>query len=212
MKCEHEHHHSHSDEGHAHHHAFDDPHSFAQRLDAPERDDWQKPEEVLASFQLPDDAVVADIGAGTGYFVVRLARHLVNGTVIGLDTEPQMVAYLRQRARDLELANVDARVVEPTGALPLQEPLDLLLCVDTYHHMPDRVSLFARYAKHLKPGGRLVVIDRPVEAPEGPPAEFRLSAETVREELALAGFTLAEERAFLLPNQFYLSFTLTAEA
>lgn len=193
------------------HHGFDDPSAAAQRLEAPERDGWQKPEDVIASFRLPHDATVAEIGAGTGYFVVRLAKHLTDGTVIGLDAQPQMVAYLRRRAAELGLTNVDARLVE-AEALPLTERLDLLLCVDAYHHIADRVSLFSRYAKHLKRGGKLVIIDRAIEAPEGPPAEFRLSTETVREEMAQAGYVLVADMDFLLPHQYYLAFTPTATA
>lgn len=203
-------HHPPSGKPHAHHHhGFDDPAALAQRFDAPERDAWQKPEEVVASFRLPADATVAEIGAGTGYFVVRLAQRLPKGLVIGLDAEPKMVAYLRQRAADLGLTNVDARLVQPAGAVPLTERLDLLLCVDTYHHIPDRVSFFSRYANHLKGGGKLVVIDRAVDAPEGPPAELRLSTETVRDELAQAGFTPVADLDILLPHQYYLAFTPT---
>lgn len=183
----------------------------AQRLDAPERDAWQRPEEVIASFQLSDDATIAEIGAGTGYFVVRLARHLTNGTVIGLDAQPQMVAYLRLRAAELGLTNVDARLIQ-AEALPLTEQLDLLLCVDTYHHIVDRVSLFSRYAKHLKRGGKLVIIDRAIDAPDGPRAELRLSTQTVQEELAQAGYTPVADMNFLLPYQYYLAFTPTATA
>lgn len=150
------------------HHGFADVNAVARRLETRERDAWQKPEEVIASFQLPSDALVAEIGAGTGYFVVRLAEVLSDGAVIGLDAEPKMVAYLRRRAADLGLANLDARLVRPSAPIPLAEPVDLLLCVDTYHHIPHRVSLFAHYAQHLKRGGRLVVIDRPASAPEGP--------------------------------------------
>ena len=70
--------------------------------------------------------------------------------------------------------------------------------------------MFSRYAKHLKRGGKLVIIDRAVDAPEGPPAELRLSTETVQEELAQAGLTLVVEKTFLLPVQYYLAFTPTA--
>lgn len=205
MKCEHGHeappgaHHAHG--------GFDDPAAFASRLDSPERDAWQKPDEVIASFRLPRDATVAEIGAGTGYFAVRLARRLSEGTVIALDAEPKMVAYLRQRAADLGLANLDARLVRQADAIPLAEAVDLILCVDAYHHIPDRVETFARYARHLKRGGRLVVIDRAPNAPDGPPAHFRLSAATVEQELAQSGFALLGSMDFLLPYQFYLAFT-----
>ena len=210
MKHDHGHHGPPSAEGHAHH-SFDDPSVFAQWLDAPERDAWQRSEEVIASFQLSDDATIAEIGAGTGYFVVRLAGHLTNGTVIGLDAQPRMVAYLRQRTAELGLTNVDARLIR-AEALPLTEQLDLLLCVDTYHHIVDRVSLFSRYAKHLKRGGKLVIIDRAIDAPDGRPAELRLSTQTVQEELAQAGYTPVADMNFLLPYQYYLAFTPTATA
>ena len=210
MKHTHDHHDPPADDPHAsHHHGFDDPSAFAQRFDAPERDAWQKPEEVIASFHLPTDATVAEIGAGTGYFVVRLARHLSNGTVIGLDAEPKMVEYLRHRAAGLGLTNVDARLVRPADAIPLTEQLDLLLCVDAYHHMSERVSLFSNYREHLKDGGNLVIIDRAADAPDGPPAEYRLSTKTVKEELTAAGFTVVADKDFLLPHQNFLVFRPT---
>lgn len=211
MKHDHEHGTPPSRKGHVHH-GFDDPSMFAERLDAPERDAWQKPEAVIASFQLSHDATVAEIGAGTGYFVIRLARHLSNGTVIGLDAEPKMVAYLRQRAAELGLANVDARLVQQEEALPLKEQVDLLLCVDTYHHISDRVASFSTYLKHLNPGGKLVIIDRVHSAPEGPPAHLHLETGTVKAELAESGFRLIAEMDFLQPHQFYLGFTPTASS
>ncbi len=208
MKHEHGHDTPASGGPHAHH-SFDDPAAFAQRLDAPERDAWQKPDEVLASFQLSDDATVAEIGAGTGYFVVRLARHLTNGTVIGLDAEPKMVAYVQQRAEELGLTNVDARLAQQDAASALHEQVDLLLCVDTYHHLADRVAYFSTYLHHLTVGGKLIIIDRALSAPEGPPADHRLSPETVKQELTRAGFTLVTEIDFLLPYQYYLVFQPT---
>ncbi len=208
MKHEHRHGTPTSAERHTQH-SFDDPSAFAQRLDAPERDAWQKPEDVIASFQLSDDATVAEIGSGTGYFVVRLARHLKQGMVIGLDAEPKMVAYLQQRAEELELTNVDARLVQQAEAIASMEQVDLLLCVDSYHHISDRVSLFSNYSKHLKRGGKLIIIDRAFSAPEGPPADHLLPIETVKQELTQAGFTPVTELDFLLPYQYYLVFAAT---
>jgi SAM-dependent methyltransferase len=206
MNNEHEHHTFSSDERHGHH-GFADAEAVAKRLEAPERESWQKPEEVIASFQLPNDATVAEIGAGTGYFVLRLARSLSRGSVVGLDTEPRMVEYLRQRIADLALPNAEARLVDLSAAIPLAEPVDLLLCVDTYHHIPDRISYISGFAEHLKRSGKLVIIDRPLEAPEGPPAYHRISAQTVAEEMARAGFTLIESVDLLQPYQYYLAFT-----
>ncbi|CAN5670389.1 hypothetical protein BH09CHL1_BH09CHL1_00330 [soil metagenome] len=148
---------------------------------------------------MPNDATVAEIGAGTGYFVVRLDRVFNGGKVIGIDTEPQMVAYLRKRVAELGLTNVDTRLVRPSEAIPLDEQVDLLLCADTYHHIPDRDSLFSNYAKHLKQGGKLVIIDRPLNAPEGPPSDLRLSAETVVEERGEPGLPWLRAWTFFIP-------------
>lgn len=193
-------------------HHFDDPATFAKRLDAHERDAWQKPEEIIDSFRLPHDAIVADIGAGTGYFVVRLAQYLTHGKVIGLDEEPRMVAYLQQRVVELGLTNVETRLIQAEAEIPLEEKVDLLLCVDTYHHIANRVAYFSRYRKYLKAEGKLCIIDRAVDAPEGPPPSHRLSPDRVKAELQNAGFALVLDRDFLLPYQYYLVFERTTDA
>lgn len=195
----------HHGDGHSHS-AFDNPEMFAERFDSPERDEWQKPNEVIESFHLSDNATVAEIGAGTGYFAVRLARHLKNGTVIALDEAPQMVAYLKKRATELGLMNVDARPANVDGRINLQEKLDLIMCVDAYHHISDRVSYFSNLIKHLNEGGKLVVIDRAENAPAGPPPAYRVPPEAVIKEMGQAGFGLTDEADFLLPYQFYLAF------
>jgi cyclopropane fatty-acyl-phospholipid synthase-like methyltransferase len=201
MKQDHEH--------HSPHHRFDDPSALATHLDAPERDVWQQPEAVIESFQLADDATVAEIGPATGYFAVRLARRLKHGTVIGLDAEPKMVAYLQQRAAELGLTNIDARLAHSDQAIDLHQPVDLLLCVDTYHHLTDRVVYFSTCRHQLKADGKLIIIDRAANAPEGPPAGHRIPSATVKEELTNAGFTCVAELDFLLPYQYYLAFRPT---
>src|SRR5688572_28419135 len=83
---------------HTHRHGFGDAEKWAKVFDDPERDAWQKPHEVIQALALKPDAIVADIGAGTGYFSVRFARMLPNGRVYGVDTEPGMVKHLAERA------------------------------------------------------------------------------------------------------------------
>src|SRR6266496_1223846 len=89
-----------------HRHRFGDAEKWAKVFDDPERDAWQKPHEVIEALALAPDAVVADIGSGTGYFAVRLARFVPKGRVYGVDTEPGMVKYLAERARREGLANL----------------------------------------------------------------------------------------------------------
>jgi len=137
-----------------HQHRFSDAEKWAKVFDDPARDEWQKPDEVIRALKLVPEARVADIGAGTGYFAVRLARAVPEGQVFGVDAEPDMVRYLRERARREGLANLTAVAAKP-GDPSLPTAVDLVILVDTYHHVPDRERYFRELKKALRPGGRL---------------------------------------------------------
>lgn len=190
--------------GHAMHHRFQDAEAWAQEFDAPERDAWQQPDRVIAALALAPDAVVADLGAGTGYFSVRLARAVPQGRVLALDVEAEMVRYLADRAQREGLANLLAGEATATDA-GLREPVDLVLVVDTYHHIEDRTAYFARLRERLRPGGRLAIVDFRLDSERGPPREHKIAPETVRAELEAAGYTLAASHDFL-PDQYFLIF------
>jgi len=91
---------------HTHDHGFSGAQEWAKVFDDPMRDAWQKPHEVIQALALKPDAVVADIGSGTGYFAVRFAHMVPKGKVYGLDTEPDMVKYLAERAKREGLRNL----------------------------------------------------------------------------------------------------------
>ena len=93
---------------HTHEHAFEDADKWAEVFDDPKRDAWQKPHEVIEALKLKPDALIADIGAGTGYFTVRLARAVPAGKVFAVDLEPDMVKHLAERAKREHLANIVA--------------------------------------------------------------------------------------------------------
>ena len=132
-------------------HRFDDPERYAQSFDAPERDAWQMPEQVIAALEIAPGAAVADIGAGTGYFTVRLARDTAAATVYAVDIEASMVDYVRRRAAEAGLGNVLGVVADPDSP-NLPAPVDLVLIVNTYHHIPERVAYFTALRSHLAPG------------------------------------------------------------
>jgi cyclopropane fatty-acyl-phospholipid synthase-like methyltransferase len=187
-------------------HRFD-PAQSARSLENPERDAWQKPDQVLAVLELKPGQIVADIGAGTGYFSVRLARAAAAPKVYAADIEPRMVDYLRQRAEKEGLKNVTAILASETSA-NLPEPVDCVLIVNTYHHIGQRVNYFRLLAKSLRPGGRIAIIDFKKGAPGGPPDHFRFTAQEIQTELARAGFELQVQHDFL-PNQMFLIFRRT---
>jgi predicted methyltransferase len=188
-----------------HQHSFGDAEKWSHVFDDPARDAWQKPHEIIRALALKPDAAVADIGAGTGYFSVRLANMLRKGTVYAVDIEPDMVKYLAERAQREGLKNLKAVAARPDDAR-LPAKVDLILLVDVYHHIEQRESYFRRLAASLKPGGRLAVIDFRLDSPEGPPKEARIAPERVKAELAKAGYSLAQEHGFL-PRQYFLVFT-----
>lgn len=185
---------------------FNRPEIFVEKFDGPERDEWQKPDEVIKSFNLVEDATVAEIGAGTGYFAVRLAEQVKNVQIICFEQSPKMAAYLGKRVKELGLSNVDVRMDGSDGVLTLEKKADLIFSVDVYHHIQDRVGFFTQAAQALSPEGRVVIIDRTEERVEGHPTGHRIPADTVKEEMRVAGLELAEEFDFLLPVQYYLSF------
>ncbi len=187
-----------------HQHSFSGAEHWAHVFDDPSRDAWQKPHEVIQALALPSDAVVADLGSGTGYFAMRFATMVPKGRVYGVDIEPDMVKYLAERAQREKRSNVTAVAGAPDDPR-LPEKADLILMVDVFHHIEDRERYFRKLRGSLKPDGRIAIIDFRMESPEGPPKAARIAPEQVKVELKRAGYTLDREHGFL-PNQYFLVF------
>jgi SAM-dependent methyltransferase len=187
------------------HHSFSQAEVWAKEFDDPSRDTWQKPDMVLDALTLDRNALVADIGAGTGYFSMRLAKRVPDGKVFAIDVEPDMLRYLSERAHREHLNNV-IPVVANEESPNIPEPVDVILIVDTYHHIDDRPAYFTALKKLLRPQGRLAIVDFKPDSPEGPPPAHRISAEKVTEELKAAGYSLIAAHSFL-PRQYFLVFT-----
>lgn len=176
-------------------------------LEGPDRDAWQQPGRIMDALGIGDGSVVADIGAGGGWFTVRLARRVgPNGLVYAEDVQRQMIESIERRVQREALRNV--RVVLGTNEdprLPLAA-LDAALIVDAYHEMDGRVPLLRNLAKSLKPNGRLGIIDFKLEGGgPGPPLDERISPDLVIAEAQAAGLRLLSQEAFL-PFQYLLVF------
>jgi len=186
-----------------------DPELSAKSFDDPARDAWQLPDRVIETLHLKPGQVVADIGSGTGYFTVRLAKSPAAPKVYGADIEPGMVTYLRDRAVKEGAGNVVA--VQAAADTPnLPEAVDLVLIVDTYHHIGNRETYFRKLRSSLKPGGRVALIDFKLDSPDGPPQEFRITPEKFRTEMSKAGYKLAVQYDFL-PRQNFLIFEVAGK-
>jgi SAM-dependent methyltransferase len=191
-----EHHH-----GGGMHRRFDDAERWAKVFDDPSRDAWQQPDRVLAALELGPGMTVADIGAGTGYFTVRLARAISDGQVIATDIEPDMVRYMTERARREGLHNVRAVVTPPRDPQLPPRSVDRILVVDVWHHLEDRAAYARALAAALRPGGMIAVVDFTMAATQGPPREHRLLPEEILADLRGAGLT-ASLSPVQLPQQY----------
>jgi ubiquinone/menaquinone biosynthesis C-methylase UbiE len=189
------------------HHGFHNVEHWVQVFESPERAKWQKPDEVVRALHLRPGQVVADIGAGTGYFTLRFARAVApTGEAIGLDIEPAMVAYMKADAKRLQAKNYRARLVKPDDPEFASRSVDVVFFCDTLHHLEHRVAYFRRLAPVLKPGGRVVVIDfKKKPLPVGPPPADKISREEMISEFRTAGYRLVREHHFL-PYQYFLEF------
>lgn len=175
------------------HHSFDDVARWVQVFDDPGRDAWQKPDEVLHALGILPGMTVADLGAGTGYFSVHLARAVGDkGRVLAIDIEPKLVAYMKERATKARLAQlVPVLALADDPKLPARG-VDLVLIVDTWHHIDDRLHYLAKLAAGLKAGGRVAVVDfKKGDFPVGPPDAHKLTADAVTAEFLAAGWTPA---------------------
>lgn len=199
--------------GHHHHddatvrHSFDDVRHWQSVFDDPARDEWQKPVELVQALGIRAGMSVADIGAGTGYLIRHLAAAVGDeGTVFAVDPEPNLVRHLRERAEKEGLR----QVIPVLGSLDNPRlpggALDLIVIVNTLHHIDARVEYLQRLQPTLKPGGRVAIVDFKKEpVPVGPPPEHKLAPDQVIDEFSRAGYRLVD-RPTLLPYQYVLVF------
>jgi len=184
---------AHAPSSHAHDgspHRFRDAERWSKVFDDPKRDAWQKPDAVIRELRLAPDDVVADLGAGTGYFSVRLARAVPKGRVLAIDNEQSMLDFTRKRAEQDGVKNIETLLATESDP-KLPAGVDVVLIVDTYHHLSERVAYFERVRTKLADGGRVVVVDFKMgKLPVGPPDDHKIARETIESEMKQAGYSL----------------------
>jgi ubiquinone/menaquinone biosynthesis C-methylase UbiE len=186
-----------------------DSSAYIAFLDDPARDAYQKPDEVMKALALRPGEVVADIGAGSGYFTVRFARAVGDtGRVYAVDISPDMIRHLNRRIRDAGIRNVVTVLSEPDDPLLPEASVDRFVIVDTWHHIEDKEGYLARLKRILKPRGQVVHIDfQKRDLPVGPPLGMKIAREDLVKQMEDAGFRLAGEHT-LLPYQYFLVFAV----
>jgi ubiquinone/menaquinone biosynthesis C-methylase UbiE len=188
-------------EGGRHQHPPRDPEAYAKRLEDPGRDRWQKPELVIDTLRLRPDEVVADIGAGSGYFTRRIARHVSKVYAVDIN------AKLLDKARESSPGNVETILATESDPKLPDASVDTIFICDVLHHIGQRPAYYRKLASALKPRGRMVIIDfHKRELPVGPGPEMKLDDGEVRKELEAAGFRLKSNHRGLLEYQYFLEF------
>ncbi|MDX9720721.1 MAG: class I SAM-dependent methyltransferase [Myxococcota bacterium] len=192
--------------GHSGHqeHRFEDPESYAERWNAPERDAWQQPQAIIDAMELEGAMKVADLGAGTGYFLPFLSAAVgPEGEVFAIDTESSMLSYIDKQMQAAGLSNVTTVQADASSSGLQEQSVDRILSVNVWHHIPNRGSYSQHLFERLRPGGSVWIVDFLEDSPMGPPLEHRLPPEVVLEELRAGGFDasihpLALERQYLI--------------
>ena len=176
-------------------------------MERTERDAWQKPDQVVKALDLKDGNVVADIGAGTGYFSRPLARAVApDGSVYAVDVATDILAYLRERADQENLHNIKTVVSRPADPMLPVNSLDLAFFCDTTHHIEHRVDFYRKLLPAVKQHGRMAIIDYPPDSPHAPHRPEQLVPRSqVIAEAEEAGFKFVKDFQFL-PYHYFLIF------
>ena len=174
-----------------------------RRFESPQRDAYQKPEMVLEYLGELKGKRIMDIGAGSGYFSVKLAEK--GALVIAADVSDEFQTALKKRIDENKLQNIELRKIPYNGPNLEDKEVDMVLIVNTYHHIENRSEYFLKVKKGIKPEGELVIIDFfKKEIPVGPPVDHKVSLATVKKELKEAGYTQLDVNVDLLPYQFII--------
>jgi 2-polyprenyl-3-methyl-5-hydroxy-6-metoxy-1,4-benzoquinol methylase len=174
-------------------------------LERPNRDSWQKPDDVIAALGQIKGQRIIDIGCGTGYFSFRLEKAGAN--VIAADVDDRFLGYVDsvRKARGVSEKNLQTRKLPADDPKLDKREVNMAILVNTYHHIENRKAYFAKVKAGLKSQGFVVIIDYfKKELPIGPPVSMKLSAEEIIRELTLAGFSNFKVDDKMLPFQYVL--------
>jgi ubiquinone/menaquinone biosynthesis C-methylase UbiE len=180
----------------------------ADWLDRAERMDEESPDRALEAIQVAKGSTVADVGAGSGYMTVKMARRVgPTGKVYATDIQPEMLVLLRQRLAKERLSNVEPVLGQVNDPRLPTSAIDLILMVDVYHEFAEPQQMLRRMREALKPDGRLVLLEYRKEDPTIPIRfEHKMTVAEAKMEVEAEGFRMSKVDE-VLPRQHILIFT-----
>lgn len=179
-------------------------HQGAGWLERPSRSFEEQPMQVIAALGLRPTDVVADVGAGTGYFSVRMSPLLPEGKVLAIDIQPEMVELLTFHLQERGITNVEPILGTATDPKLPPEGVDLALMVDAYHEFEYPYEMMQAIVRSLKPGGRVVLVEYRGENPFIPIKSLhKMTQRQVKREMAAVGLRWVETKN-ILPQQHIL--------
>lgn len=179
----------------------------AEWLERADRDEEQRPDEVLETLGLRDGDVVADIGCGTGYFTRRMARAVApTGRVYAVDIQPQMLVLLDGRLEEEGITNVVPVLGQSDDPKLTPSSLDWILLVDAYHELQQPRAMLAKMRESLRPDGRVALLEYRLEGATAAHIrrDHRMSPKQVLSEWEPEGFRLVDLHEFLPTQHFFV--------
>jgi ubiquinone/menaquinone biosynthesis C-methylase UbiE len=207
-----EHNHDESKEGHEHKHGHANHHmnktsfeDLVKNFESADRNEWQKPDEVIHFLGDLKNKTIIDIGAGTGYFEFKMNEP--SAKIIAADVDDRFIKYLNDRITKEQSSNISARKAEYEKPPVSEKEADIVYMVDVYHHIENRKDYFSMVKKGLKPNGEMIIVDfKKGDFEQGPPDDMKIEIQTVINEMKLAGFNLVAQDTTTLKYQYLLKF------
>ncbi len=175
-------------------------------LERNERQQEENTQLAISKLPLSPNSVVADIGAGTGYFTFQIARQIPDGKVLAVEVQDEFIGYLKNRGRELQINNVEViKGTEKSANLP-SNSVDLAIMIDVYHELLFPQEMLLSIKNALKPGGKLLMLEYRAEDPDIAIKKLhKMSVAQVDKEMQANGFRLLKKEDFL-PIQHFLLF------
>ena len=182
--------------------SFAEPERLSEIFDSDNREEWQNTSHILRALDLKDDAIIADVGAGTGYFTEQFAKQLPNGKVYAIDNEANMVAYMNRRFGNTEFTNI--HIHQSTSIDPcLPKGVDVVFLANVYRFIRERDTFLANLYEQTTANTSIVFVDFRGE-------HARVSPQTASEEVIKAGFEINTMDTEGCPDHYIMTFSKPA--